>query len=60
MKNKSIKLIIAIAFIAMILGMGALFYQIKIKGHKTVKKQGYRTEYNPSYLDSMVRARKSK
>lgn len=58
MKSKRIKLIIVIAFILLILGMGALFYQMKIKGRKTVRKQGYRTEYNPVYLDSMVRARK--
>lgn len=60
MKQKSIKVAIATGFILLVLGVGFAFYQVKLKNRKVVKKQGYRTNYNPSYIDSMVRAKRKK
>jgi hypothetical protein len=60
MKQKSVKIAVAVAFILLILGVGFTFYKVKLKDRKTVKKQGYRTNYNPSYIDSMVRAKRKK
>ena len=60
MNQKKIKIVVAIGFIAMVLAVGYGFYKIKLQNRKVVKKQGYRTHYNPSYIDSMVRAKTKK
>jgi Tfp pilus assembly protein PilO len=60
MKQKKVKIVIALGFIFLILGVGFAFYRAKLQNRKTVKKQGYRTHYNPSYIDSMVRAKRKK
>ena len=57
MQKKSHKIIALVAFIAIILGTGYVIYQYKLKGRKSLRKGGYRTDYNPRYVDSMVRAK---
>ena len=58
MQKKSHKIIALILFIAIILGTGFVMYHYKLKGRKSLRKGGYRTDYNPRYVDSMVRAKK--
>jgi hypothetical protein len=58
MQKKSHKIIALILFIAVILGTGFVMYHYKLKGRKSLRKGGYRTDYNPRYVDSMVRAKK--
>lgn len=60
MQSKKVKIAVLMIFLAIVLGFGALFYFMKIKGHSVVRKKGYRTEYNPVYVDSMVRAKKNR
>jgi hypothetical protein len=57
MQKKSHKIIALVAFITIILGTGYVIYQNKLKGRKSLRKGGYRTDYNPRYVDSMVRAK---
>lgn len=57
MQKKSHKITALIVFIFIILGTGFVFYQYKLKGRKSLRKGGYRTDYNPRYVDSMVRAK---
>lgn len=58
MQKKSHKIVALIVFITIILGTGFVIYHYKLKGRKSLRKGGYRTDYNPRYVDSMVRAKK--
>lgn len=55
MKSQKTKLIIFICFLILVLGGG---YLISRKISKNaIKKTGYKTQYNPNYIDSAVRAK---
>lgn len=54
MESKKTKLIFLIVFICIILGSGMVMYRWKIKGARPVKTEGYRTRFNPTYLDSVI------
>lgn len=56
MKSKRNKIIIAAIFLIIVLGGGYLF-STKISKN-TIKKTGYKTNHNPSYIDSMMRLKK--
>lgn len=58
MNNSKSKLIILFIFLALIIGGGYLLSRrINRNG---VKKTGFKTEYNPNYIDSAVRAKSKK
>lgn len=52
------KLILLVLFLTVVLA-GGYWFSLKINRNK-VKKTGFKTEFNPSYIDSMVQAKKKK
>lgn len=56
MKSRKIKLAVAVIFLLIVIGGGYLL-STRIQKH-SIKKTGTKTEFNPVYIDSMVRARK--
>ncbi len=53
MQSTKKKLIIAIAFISIIMIVGVVMYFTFIHGKKPIKATGYKTHYNPRFIDSV-------
>lgn len=49
-----------IVFVAIIIGGGGVMYLWKIKGNKTIKTKGYRTQFNPAFMDSVIESKTHK
>ncbi|MCC7298327.1 MAG: hypothetical protein IT244_08345 [Bacteroidia bacterium] len=56
MKNPKIKLVVFIVFLLLVIGGG--YGLSTLIGRNSIKKTGFKTEHNPNYIDSMVRAKK--
>lgn len=58
MNSKKAKLIAAVIFLIIVIGGGYLL-STRIQKH-SIRKTGVKTEFNPVYIDSMVRAKNKK
>lgn len=57
MKPRKLKLIVFLVFLFLVIAGG--YYFSTLINKNAIKKTGYKTEHNPGYIDSMVRAKKS-
>ena len=55
MRSRKIKIIVFILFIVVVIG-GGFYLSTKIQRNR-IQKTGYKTNYNPNYIDSAVRAK---
>jgi hypothetical protein len=60
MESKKQKLIMLIVFVAIIIGGGGVMYLWKLKGNKTIRTKGYRTQFNPAFMDSVIESKTHK
>ena len=60
MQSPKKKLLVALLFVAIILSAGYALYFSKLKGRKSIKTHGVKTDFNPSYVDSIVELNKEK
>jgi hypothetical protein len=56
MKSNKAKILVFIIFLVLVVGGGFLL-SMKIRKN-AIQKTGFRTNHNPNYIDSMVRAKK--
>lgn len=56
MNSQKKKLLVVFIFVTVVIGGGYLLSTFI--GRNSIKKLGYKTQHNPTYIDSMVRAKK--